>query len=30
LAVMPKEIDSLVDNIKEIICHGINKLANWI
>ena len=28
LAVMPKEIDSLVDNIKEIICHGINKLAN--
>ena len=30
LAVMPKEIDSLVDNIKEIICYGINKLANWI
>lgn len=28
LAVMPKEIDSLVDNIKEIICYGINKLAN--
>lgn len=30
LAVMPKEIDSLVDNIKEIICYGINKLTNWI
>lgn len=26
LAVMPKEIDSLVDNIKEIISYGINDL----
>ena len=29
LAVMPKEIDSLVDNIKEIISYGINCLV-WL
>ena len=27
LAVMPKEIDDLVDNFKEIISYGINKLV---
>ena len=26
-AVMPKEIDDLVDNLKEIIANGINNLA---
>ena len=30
LAVMPKEIDDLVDNMKEIIANGINKaLSVW-